>query len=130
MTAVEIGARLRELRALKGLTLAEAVLASGVTPKGLISRIENGDINFRVAELVALAKAYGVSVSDIIPDSGVELAPEPTDPGKLYLLEAYNMRDFETMAQAAGLVIQQWANEDAAEGQAAIERLAELEASK
>ena len=130
MPAGEIGARLRELRARRALTLAEADLASGVTPKRLISRIENGDINFRVAELVALAKAYGVSVSDIIPDSGVELAPEPTDPGKLYLLEAYNMRDFETMAQAAGLVIQQWANEDAAEGQAAIERLAELEASK
>ena len=61
-----LGGRLREIRESKGWTLeetAEEAKLHAVT----LSRIENGRSNVTVASLVALARAFGVGMSDLFP---------------------------------------------------------------
>ncbi|MBA3842638.1 MAG: helix-turn-helix transcriptional regulator [Actinobacteria bacterium] len=62
-----LGARLRAIRVERGLTLEGAGEKSGLHD-GYIGRLERGIINPTLAVLVALAKAYRISVDDVFRD--------------------------------------------------------------
>ncbi|MDD4888735.1 MAG: helix-turn-helix transcriptional regulator [Phycisphaerae bacterium] len=62
--------RLRSLRDKAGLTQRALSDSAGITEMA-ISRIENGHAtNVELRTLVALAKALGVSIIDLIPEGG------------------------------------------------------------
>ena len=66
----EIGERIKKLRILKGLTqkaLAELVMISSSS----IARLERGQTMVSVFTIIELAKALGVSVSEILSDKSV-----------------------------------------------------------
>jgi transcriptional regulator with XRE-family HTH domain len=57
---VQIGARIRQLRTERNLTLEQLAAESGLT-KGQLSRIENGKVSVPVSTLTRIAAALGVS---------------------------------------------------------------------
>lgn len=63
-----LGRRLRELRQAVGLTQEAAAETSGVHAKH-IQRVELGSANPTLATLVALADAYGVSLSELFAET-------------------------------------------------------------
>jgi transcriptional regulator with XRE-family HTH domain len=77
-----VGARLRNLRRLRGLTLQEIeVLSSKQLKSSLLAAYERGDRNVSVARLHQIATVYNVPVSELLPEEGE--IPEPTFPPKL-----------------------------------------------
>src|ERR1700721_1538793 len=64
-TADRLAARLRELRAAKGLSLQELAHKSGVS-RATLSRIENGEVSPTAETLGALAAAYAMTISRIL----------------------------------------------------------------
>ena len=65
LTAKELGARLRECRRARGLSLTVAAELCGMTRRTL-RRYESGLRNLSVVALVALADLYHVRISDIV----------------------------------------------------------------
>lgn len=63
--------KVKELRERKHLTLKELEERSGVDGS-LINRIENGKVTPRVDTAVKLARALGVSVSDLLEEHEYE----------------------------------------------------------
>jgi len=63
--ADRLAARLRELRAAKGLSLQELAHKSGVS-RATLSRIENGEVSPTAETLGALAAAYAMTISRIL----------------------------------------------------------------
>ncbi len=66
----EIGERIKQLRTLKGLTqkgLADLVMISSSS----IARLEKGQTMVSVFTIIEIAKALGVSVSEILSDKSV-----------------------------------------------------------
>jgi DNA-binding XRE family transcriptional regulator len=55
-----IGARIRELRAISGLSMRELASRAGVSP-GYISQIENGQKNASIAVIRAIADDFGIN---------------------------------------------------------------------
>ncbi|HEX4833594.1 MAG TPA: XRE family transcriptional regulator [Trebonia sp.] len=68
-----VGPRLRDLRAGKGLTLADLSASTGISPSTL-SRLESGGRKPTLELLLPLARAYDVRLDDLV---GV---PGPADP--------------------------------------------------
>ena len=62
--AITLGARLRTLRAARGLTLRQLETASGVE-RGTINRIEHNVTSPRLDSLQALAAALKVTLSEL-----------------------------------------------------------------
>ncbi len=72
-----LGARLRALRVERGLTIEGAAERSGLH-EGYIGRLERGSANATLAVLVALAKAFKISVDDIFRDHPLQaMNPRP-----------------------------------------------------
>jgi transcriptional regulator with XRE-family HTH domain len=71
----KLGGRLRALRVERGLTIERAAERSGLHD-GYLGRLERGQSNVTLAVLVALAKAYSVTVDDIFRDRP-PMAPNP-----------------------------------------------------
>lgn len=66
----ELGARLRSVRTMQGLTLAEVEERSGGTWKAVVvGSYERGDRSVTVARLSELAAFYGVPVSHLLPST-------------------------------------------------------------
>ncbi len=78
-----VGARLRNLRRLRGLTLQQIEVLSSKRLKGsLLAAYERGDRKVSVARLHQIATLYNVPVSELLPEEG-EAPPEPPVPSKL-----------------------------------------------
>jgi transcriptional regulator with XRE-family HTH domain len=74
-TDLAIGARLKALRTLHGLTLEELATRSGVS-RAMISRIERGEASPTAALLARLSEALGLSLSAFFAeDSQAEASP-------------------------------------------------------
>ncbi len=56
-------ARLREARRAAGLTQARAAKAMGGRPQSFMSKLESGERQARFAEVVRLARIYGVPIT-------------------------------------------------------------------
>jgi len=65
----EIGVNIRKIRKSKGLTLDRLARTSGIS-KGYLSKVENSDKAPPVSTLINIAKSLGVSISDILGESG------------------------------------------------------------
>ncbi|MDI1437102.1 helix-turn-helix domain-containing protein [Polyangium sorediatum] len=65
---IALGARVRDLRLDRQMTLSDLADASGVT-KGALSSIENGRVNFTIETCVKIAVGLGLRVKDVIPAS-------------------------------------------------------------
>ncbi len=82
-----LGARLREERHRKGMTVREIARRVGVSPS-LISQIERDKVNPSVSTLWGLVTVLGLTMSDLFPDGGAAgprpaVAPSPlTVPGE------------------------------------------------
>lgn len=62
---MKIGKRIKELRVAKGISQQE--LAAEIEyEKSNMSRLESGRVNPKIATLYKVAKALGISVSDIV----------------------------------------------------------------
>ena len=67
----ELGARLRSVRTMQGLTLADVEERSGGTWKAVVvGSYERGDRSVTVARLSELAEFYGVPISHLLPSNG------------------------------------------------------------
>lgn len=75
--AVLIGAKLRNARKLRGLTLDQVAQAAGLT-KGFVSRLERDDVSPSVASLVAVCEVLGLRVGELFdpPQTAVIRAGE------------------------------------------------------
>ncbi|MET1036172.1 MAG: XRE family transcriptional regulator [Arthrobacter sp.] len=62
---VEVGARIRSARILRGISLRHLASDIGVTP-GFVSQLENGHSGASVATLRNAAKALGVTVAELL----------------------------------------------------------------
>lgn len=69
----QVGPRLRQLRAQRGITLADLAEATGIS-KSTLSRLENGQRKASLELLLPLASAYRVPLDDLVG------APEVGDP--------------------------------------------------
>jgi len=63
----EIGKQLRNLRIAAGKSINKAAIDAGVAPRTL-SKIEDGEANFRILTLVKLCKAYNTDLSQLLRD--------------------------------------------------------------
>jgi len=63
--AVKVGARIRDLRDERGLSINTLGKASGVS-KGALSSIERGLVLITLPTIAALANALGVSAADLV----------------------------------------------------------------
>src|SRR5436853_1397570 len=74
----KIGARLREERERRGVSLRELARRVGVSPS-LVSQIELDRVNPSVSTLYALVTELGMTMSDVFGDSrGTDRAAAPT----------------------------------------------------
>ncbi len=75
--AVLIGAKLRNARKLRGLTLDQVAQSAGLT-KGFVSRLERDDVSPSVASLVAVCEVLGLRVGELFdpPQTAVIRAGE------------------------------------------------------
>lgn len=64
----ELGQRLRQLRASRGLSLAEVADGTAISPS-FLSIVENGQSDITVSRLMRLVNWYGVSVADLLQDA-------------------------------------------------------------
>jgi transcriptional regulator with XRE-family HTH domain len=93
--AVEIGGRLRELRARQGLSLRQLAKVIGASPS-LLSQVENGKVTPSVDTLYLLANALDVPVAAFF---GEGTSPPPAEPpGTAHVVRAeararLNLRD-------------------------------------
>src|SRR5438034_8390901 len=70
-----LGARLRQKRADRGLSLSELARRVAVSPS-LVSQIEAGRVNPSVKTLCAMARELGASLDDIVgPTSSMAIRP-------------------------------------------------------
>jgi len=69
----QVGPRLRQLRAQRGVTLTELAEATGIS-KSTLSRLENGQRRASLELLLPLAQAHRVPLDDLVG------APEVGDP--------------------------------------------------
>ena len=63
----EIGKQLRQLRIVAGKSINEAAIGAGIAPRTL-SKIEDGEANFRILTLGKLCKAYNTDLSQLLKD--------------------------------------------------------------
>jgi transcriptional regulator with XRE-family HTH domain len=62
-----LGPRLRSLRRMRSLSLAQVAAATGIS-SSFLSLVENGKNDLTVARLIRLASYYNVAVTDLLPD--------------------------------------------------------------
>jgi transcriptional regulator with XRE-family HTH domain len=62
-----LGPRLRSLRRMRSLSLAQVAAATGISGS-FLSLVENGKNDLTVARLIRLAGYYNVAVTDLLPD--------------------------------------------------------------
>lgn len=67
MSAEHLGRRLRAVRLARNYTIANVATVTGLS-KSFISMLENGKTNISVDKLHRLAKAYELSINDLLPD--------------------------------------------------------------
>ena len=72
-TLDQVGARLKQVRTQRGITLTNLAKATGIS-KSTLSRLENGQRRPTLELLLALSQAYGVPLDDLVG------APEVGDP--------------------------------------------------
>ena len=71
-----LGARIGQLRELKGLSLGALAEAAGGMAKSYLSKIERGEVeNPGLKTLSAIARALDVTVADLLPRSGSQRGP-------------------------------------------------------
>jgi transcriptional regulator with XRE-family HTH domain len=78
VTAIEIGARLRQARQERGLTIEQLARATGLT-KGFLSQVERDLASTSVASLIKICAALGLRVGDLFDEereSGLVRADE------------------------------------------------------
>lgn len=88
----EIGRRITELRSERGWSLAELSRQMGGFDSTAIGRMERGDYGISANHLAALARAFAVPASELLPDG-----PSPSDRA---LLDAIRARDIPLALQA------------------------------
>jgi len=84
LNAGEIGRRLRELRAARGLSLRQLAKEISASPS-LLSQVENGKVTPSVDTLYVLARALGVPVATFFGDAA---AAEPIGVGNAWLVRS------------------------------------------
>ena len=70
--AVQIGARLRKSRLLRGLSIEQVASSTGLT-KGFISQLERDLTSASVASLIRICEAVGISVGSLFEPSRTDL---------------------------------------------------------
>jgi transcriptional regulator with XRE-family HTH domain len=98
-----LGKVVRENRTNQGLTIAELAEQSGLS-RGMVSKIENGQVSTSLESLVSIARALGISVSTLFNNfegqqghaqhvksgTGMEVVRRGTTKGHTYHLLAYD----------------------------------------
>lgn len=67
----QLGQRIRALRTARGYTLAQLAELAGVSPS-FLSMLETGKTSVAAPRLQAIAAAFGLSATDLLPDSGAQ----------------------------------------------------------
>jgi transcriptional regulator with XRE-family HTH domain len=89
--AEEVGARLRRVRMLQGLSLQDVERRSdGEWKAAVVGSYERGDRNITAARLVELAGFYGVPPSEILPQ---EDRPRPPDRSAGVVIDLVKLAD-------------------------------------
>lgn len=106
MATEEIGARLRDARAAKGLSLRALAQSLGVSAS-LISQIETGKTQPSVSTLYAIVTALGVSIDELLGVAPAAAAPPTAAPivqrgGENPVLEMENGVRWERLAVGEG----------------------------
>jgi transcriptional regulator with XRE-family HTH domain len=65
----DLGARVRDLRTLRGLSQAELAVASGLS-QPTISDVETGSAGVRIETAASLARALGVTLDELLRGLG------------------------------------------------------------
>ena len=63
----DLGARLRHLRRLRGVSLADVAEGTGISPS-FLSMVEKGKSDITISRLMRLVHWFGVSVSDLVQE--------------------------------------------------------------
>lgn len=75
-----LAAEIRAARARSKITQEELGKRAGLSA-ATIFRLENGQRDIKVGQLIAVAQVLGVPVGDLIPDAEPVVAPPPTARG-------------------------------------------------
>ena len=73
----DLGARLRQLRRSRGVSLADVAEGSGISPS-FLSMVEKGKSDITISRLMRLVHWFGVSVADLVQEpnpSSVQIVP-------------------------------------------------------
>lgn len=73
--ATTVGARLREIRQARNLSLAEVAEAAGISAS-FLSLVENERSDITIGRLVRLIAVYGISITDLLPAGAAAGYPE------------------------------------------------------
>lgn len=78
---MELYENIRRLRKEQNLSQDELAKRAGYTDRSSIAKIENGDVDLPQSKIFLLAKALGVTASELMGDDGV--TPSAEDLGKM-----------------------------------------------
>lgn len=79
--ATTVGARLRQVRTARGLSLAEVAQATGISAS-FLSLVEKERSDITIGRLVRLIEFYGISVTDLLPGTAATGYPEVVTPAE------------------------------------------------
>jgi transcriptional regulator with XRE-family HTH domain len=97
-----VRARVRELRAVQGMTQEQLCEAAGISVDA-VNRIENGTRIPTLPTLSALARALGVDVADLVRTDRI---PPPTLPPPVHRLAASLAKQPDPVQEAAERMVQ------------------------
>lgn len=89
-----LGEKLRQARKEKGLTLGTFSARTGLSP-GFLSRLERGEANASIANLIVISTELGVSLSNFFEDNHANTPPQ-------YVLTRAQDRDSATRLSGGG----------------------------
>ena len=102
----EVGLRIRQLRKNKGLSIEELAHLAGVHPNYL-SEAECGKKNFSLTTIEKIAKALGVSVSDLFSGRTATYSPKVRGANRLaFLLRDASPKELNVILRTVKFMVQ------------------------
>ena len=105
----ELGKRIRSAREYRGMTQKQAAQAAGIATD-MISRLENGRYQSPgLRTLLRIAEGLGASVSELLPEAGIESQPSSVELSQraklIALAHRAEPRDLELIVEIASVIV-------------------------